>query len=80
MRDTKFMMDPRGMNRALDLPSFYLIPDTIEVSKDILLEDERIGSIRIISNVEDFYNNLIDYLIFIFLIVLICFVVAFIMG
>jgi signal transduction histidine kinase len=79
-RDVKFIAAPGSMDKALDLPSFYLIPDTIEVSKDILLEDERIGSIRIISNVEEFYNNLIDYLSFIFLIVLICFVVAFVMG
>ena len=53
--------------------SMGVLTDTIEVSKPILLEDQRIGVIRIISSMNAFYASLINYLGWIGIIALGCF-------
>ncbi len=53
--------------------SMGMLTDTIEVSKPVLLEDQHIGEIRIISSMNPFYDNLMNYLGWVGIIVLGCF-------
>ncbi len=53
--------------------SMGMLTDTIEVSKPVLLEDQHIGEIRIISSMNSFYDNLMNYLGWVGIIVLGCF-------
>lgn len=66
-------------NGTLQNAPFYLLPNTIEVTKEIWLDNEHIGSIFIISNVEELYGNLIDYFIFLLGILLLGFITSFLM-
>lgn len=54
--------------------------DNIEVSKDILLEGERIGDVRIVSNMDEFYANLIKRVRWTLIIMMSCFTVSFFVG
>ena len=53
---------------------------TIRVSKDILLENERIGEILIISSLNTFYTNLANYLGWVAIISIICFGVCLVVA
>ncbi len=54
--------------------------DTFKITKDILLEGERIGEILIISNMETFYTNLLSYLSWVAVIGIACFGVSLVVA
>jgi signal transduction histidine kinase len=57
--------------------SMGALTETIEISKAILLEDQAIGTIRIISNMNAFYTNLLNYLAWVGIVALSCFGISF---
>ena len=70
----------RGPKGRLDASSFWGFAHKIEVSKDIVLDGERIGRIRIVSNMDDFYANLVDQLVWTLIIMMICFGLSFVIA
>lgn len=58
-------LDPESVRMSggdEDLLSYVLIPDKIGIARDIRLARERIGTIRIVSSLERFKTDLIQYL------------------
>ena len=65
-----------GLNSALHWFFSKKFAGTIRVSKNILLEGERIGEILIISSLDTFYTSLANYLIWVAIIGTACFGVS----
>jgi two-component system, sensor histidine kinase and response regulator len=69
--------NPKG---GLDASSLWVLGHKIAVARDIVLDGERIGRIRIVSNMDDFYANLVDQVSWTLIIMVSCFAVSFIIG
>ncbi|MCK5905933.1 MAG: HAMP domain-containing protein, partial [Gammaproteobacteria bacterium] len=72
-----------GPSGLIDNVQKIIIPkfsDTLEITKDIRLEGERIGEILIISSMETFYTNLLNYLCWVALIGIACFGVSLVVA
>ncbi|MGH8601760.1 MAG: CHASE sensor domain-containing protein, partial [Gammaproteobacteria bacterium] len=63
-----------------DPSSLSIFMTTIEIARDIVLEGERVGRIRIVSNMDDFYATLIDQIMWTLIIMVGCFAVSFIIS
>lgn len=70
----------RPAQDSSDASSFWIFRQTIETSKDIALEGERVGRIRIVSNLAEFYATLIDQIIWTVIIMVGCFTVSFLIS
>jgi two-component system, sensor histidine kinase and response regulator len=60
--------------------SRWLFKGNIRVSKEILLDGERIGDVHIVSNTDELYNNLIKRAAWTFILMMSCFAVSFFVG
>ncbi len=72
--------DYRPIHGRPDASSFWVFRDTIEASKDIVLEGERVGRIRIVSNLDEFHATLIDQIMWTLIIMGGCFTVSFLIS
>ncbi len=63
-----------------DPGSFWVFANEIEVAKDIILDGERVGRIRIVSTMDDFYATLIEQIMWTLIIMVSCFAVSFIIS
>ncbi|MGH8611223.1 MAG: ATP-binding protein [Gammaproteobacteria bacterium] len=63
-----------------DPSSLSIFMDTIEVARDIVLEGERVGRIRIVSNLDELYATSIDQIMWTLIIMGGCFTVSFLIS